>query len=163
MIRTIYRVSKKLVNLLGSQEKSAAKEIIFIENPKEGLWVPGYVTNKVGKMLVVYVPTSPNPTSGFTIKEVFPDSKLLHFFEFFYRASGADVDFDPEFPSTLDDNLRVRTKNTIQLLSLADADRGLSPTHWQWSQYPPEFREKISVIFDGIGTDRIGPNPQVTM
>lgn len=67
MIRTIYRVSKKLVNLLGSQEKSVAKEIIFIEYPKEGLWVPGYVTNKVGEMLVVYVPTSPNPTSGFTI------------------------------------------------------------------------------------------------
>lgn len=67
MIRTIYRVSKKLVNLLGNQEKSVAKEIIFIEYPKEGLWVPAYVTNKVGEMLVVYVPTSPNPTSGFTI------------------------------------------------------------------------------------------------
>ncbi len=67
MIRSIYRVSKKLVNLFGNQEKSVAKEIIFIEYPKEGLWVPGYVTNKVGEMLVVYVPTSPNPTSGFTI------------------------------------------------------------------------------------------------
>ena len=37
MIRTIYRVSKKLVNLLGSQEKSLAKEIVFVEYPKEGL------------------------------------------------------------------------------------------------------------------------------
>ncbi|MDP3333084.1 MAG: DUF502 domain-containing protein [Methylococcaceae bacterium] len=67
MIRTLYRVTKKLVNLLGSQEKSAAKEIVFIEYPKDGLWVPGYVTNTVGEMLVVYVPTSPNPTSGFTV------------------------------------------------------------------------------------------------
>ncbi len=67
MIRTIYRISKKLVNLFGRQESSEAKEIIFIEYPKEGLWVPGYITNKVGEMLVVYVPTSPNPTSGFTI------------------------------------------------------------------------------------------------
>jgi len=67
MIRTIYRVSKKLVNLFGNQEKSAAKEIVFIEYPKDGLWVPGYVTNKEGEMLIVYVPTSPNPTSGFTI------------------------------------------------------------------------------------------------
>jgi uncharacterized membrane protein len=67
MIRTIYRVSKKLVNLLGSREKSVAKEIVLIEYPKDGLWVPGYVTNKVGEMLVVYVPTSPNPTSGFTV------------------------------------------------------------------------------------------------
>jgi uncharacterized membrane protein len=67
MIRSIYRVSTKLVNLLGNQEKSVAKEIVFLEYPKEGLWVPGYVTNKAGEMLVVYVPTSPNPTSGFTI------------------------------------------------------------------------------------------------
>jgi uncharacterized membrane protein len=67
MIKTIYRVSQKLVNLLGNQEKSLAKEIVFLEYPKEGLWVPGYVTNKVGEMLVVYVPTSPNPTSGFTL------------------------------------------------------------------------------------------------
>lgn len=67
MIKTIYRVSQKLVNLLGNQEKSTAKEIVFLEYPKDGLWVPGYVTNKVGEMLVVYVPTSPNPTSGFTL------------------------------------------------------------------------------------------------
>lgn len=67
MIRSIYRVSKKLIDLFGNQEKSVAKEIVFIEYPKEGLWVPGYVTNKVGEMLVIYIPTSPNPTSGFTI------------------------------------------------------------------------------------------------
>jgi len=67
MIRTIYRVSKKLVDMFGSQEKSVPKDIVFLEYPKEGLWVPGYVTNQVGEMLVVYVPTSPNPTSGFTI------------------------------------------------------------------------------------------------
>lgn len=53
--------------MLGDQENSLAKEIVFIEYPKEGLWVPGYVTNRAGEMLVVYVPTSPNPTSGFTI------------------------------------------------------------------------------------------------
>ena len=37
MIRTIYRVSKKLVNLLGNQENNVAKEIVFVEYPKEGL------------------------------------------------------------------------------------------------------------------------------
>ena len=66
LIRTIYKVSKKLVTMFGAQEHSLAKEIVFIEYPKEGLWVPGYVTNRAGEMLVVYVPTSPNPTSGFT-------------------------------------------------------------------------------------------------
>jgi uncharacterized membrane protein len=67
VIRTIYRVSKKLVNMLGDQKKNQAKEIVFIEYPKEGLWVPAYVTNTIGEMLVLYVPTSPNPTSGFTL------------------------------------------------------------------------------------------------
>jgi len=49
MIRTIYRVTKKLVNLFGNREKSEAKEIIFIEYPKEGLWVPGYITKQGGR------------------------------------------------------------------------------------------------------------------
>lgn len=53
--------------MLGDQENSLAKEIFFIEYPKEGLWLPGYVTNRAGEILVLYVPTSPNPTSGFTI------------------------------------------------------------------------------------------------
>lgn len=74
-IRTIYRISKKLVNLLGNQEKSVAQEIVLIEYPKDGLWVPGYVTNTAGEMLVVYVPTSPNPTSGFTV--VVHESKVI--------------------------------------------------------------------------------------
>lgn len=67
LIRTIYRVSQKLVNLFSNQEKSAVREIVFIEYPKDGLWVPGYVTNQIGEMLVLYIPTSPNPTSGFTL------------------------------------------------------------------------------------------------
>lgn len=67
IIGTIYRVTQKLVQLFTSHEESKAKEIVYIEYPKEGLWVPGYVTNKVGEMVVVYVPTSPNPTSGFTL------------------------------------------------------------------------------------------------
>lgn len=100
---------------------------------------------------------------GLYIKDVFPKSKLLHYFEFFYRAYGADMNFDPEFPGTIDSNLKVRTKNTIQLLSLTDADWGLSPTQWQWSLFPPEFRPKISVIFDGIDTQQICPNPAVKL
>ena len=67
VLRTIYRVSKKLVNLLGDQKDNVAKEVVLIEYPKDGLWVPAYVTNTIGDMLVLYVPTSPNPTSGFTL------------------------------------------------------------------------------------------------
>ena len=49
--------------------------MVYIEYPKEGLWVPGYVTNKEGDMYVLYVPTSPNPTSGFTV--IVHESKIV--------------------------------------------------------------------------------------
>jgi len=92
-------------------------------------------------------------------RDIFPDAKHLSFFEFYYRATGSDVGFDPEYPSSFDDTFRLRTKNTINLLTLEAADRGVTPTRWQWQQFPPEFRDKIDIIHDGVDTDRITPNP----
>lgn len=59
--------------------------------------------------------------------DVFPDTKLINYLSF-YRAIGADTDFDPEFPTSLDDVLRIRTKNSINLLTLQISDAGVSPT-----------------------------------
>lgn len=100
-IRTVYRVSKKLVNMLGDQEHTIVKEIIFIEYPKEGLWMPGYVTNRVGEMLVVYMPTSPNPTSGFTIvvhqSKAVPSSMDMEAVTSFIVSVGVDLVHNDEF------------------------------------------------------------------
>ena len=87
------------------------------------------------------------------VKDVFPNTKLINYFEFFYHANGADTDFDPEFPNTLDDVLRIRTKNSINLLNLQVSDAGVSPTQWQKSLYPSEYQSKISVIHEGVNTD----------
>jgi len=92
-------------------------------------------------------------------KDVFPDTKLINYFEFFYHAKGADTDFDPEFLNTPDDVLRIRTKNIINLLSLDSCDTGVSPTAWQKSLYPAEYQHKLSVIHEGINTDIVKPNP----
>ena len=92
------------------------------------------------------------------VKDVFPDTKLINYFEFFYHANGADTDFDPEFPNTLDDVLRIRTKNSINLLNLQVSDAGVSPTQWQKSLYPSEYQSKISVIHEGVNTDIAKPN-----
>lgn len=92
------------------------------------------------------------------IKEIWPNSKLLYYFEFFYSARDADVAFDPEFKE--DDpyfGSRVRMKNTNHVMSLLDCDWGVSPTAWQQKQFPEIFRSKISVIHDGIDTDRVRP------
>ena len=67
LLNSIYRVTKKVINMFSSHERKEAREVVYIEYPKEGLWVPAYVTNKQDDQYVLFVPTSPNPTSGFTV------------------------------------------------------------------------------------------------
>lgn len=67
LLNTVYRVLKKVLGMFFSQEQSIAKEVVYIEYPKEGIWVPAYVTNRYEDKLVLFIPTSPNPTSGFTV------------------------------------------------------------------------------------------------
>ncbi len=96
-------------------------------------------------------------------KDVFPEAKHLSFFEFYYRAQGSDVGFDPEYPASFDDTFRLRVKNSVNLLTLEAADWGVTPTRWQWQQFPPEYRDKISIIHDGVDTERIAPDPAATV
>jgi glycosyltransferase involved in cell wall biosynthesis len=94
------------------------------------------------------------------IKEVWPNAKLGIYCEFFYPPRGADVGFDPEFPATdPGDVCRLRIKNVNNLMHFETADAGLAPTQWQASTFPEGFRDKISVIHDGIDTNRLIPNP----
>ena len=97
------------------------------------------------------------------LKEVFPESQLLNYFEFYYRMRGSDMGFDPEFPSTIDDMFRVPTRNATHLLSLASSDWGVSPTEWQRYQFPAVWRSILSVIHEGIDTQVVRPNPQVVL
>lgn len=97
---------------------------------------------------------------GLFLKDIYPDSPILSYFEFYYHYQGADVNFDPELNVTLDDAARIRTKNTTNLLNLEAADWGITPTHWQRSVHPPEFHHKISVLHEGVDTDMVAPNPK---
>ena len=74
-LNTIYRVLKKVINMFSSHNQSFAKEVVYIEYPKEGIWVPAYVTNRNENKYVLFVPTSPNPTSGFTV--IVDKSKII--------------------------------------------------------------------------------------
>ncbi len=93
------------------------------------------------------------------IKDIWPAVPLLGYFEFFYRSSGSDLDFDPEFPATLDDAMRLRVRNATNFLSLDAVDWGHTPTVWQRDQYPVEYHPRISVIHEGIDTERVRPEP----
>jgi len=91
------------------------------------------------------------------MKDVFPQSTLLCYFEWFYHAHGSDADFDPSDPLSADDEVKVRVKNTPILIDLYSCDRGSSPTNWQRQQFPIEFQPKINVCHDGIDIDYFKP------
>lgn len=92
------------------------------------------------------------------LKDVFPAARLTLYCEFYYRATGRDVGFDPEFPATLDDIFRVRIKNAASLLSLEASDAGISPTRWQREAFPPQYRDQIALIHEGVDTDVVKPD-----
>jgi uncharacterized membrane protein len=66
-LNTIYRVVKKVIGMFTSDDQTIAKEVVYVEYPKDGVWVPAYVTNRLENKVVLFIPTSPNPTSGFTV------------------------------------------------------------------------------------------------
>lgn len=99
---------------------------------------------------------------GLYVKAVWPAARLLGYFEWYYRPFGSDVDFDRDSPPSTDDICRVTTRNSLHLLNLQVADRGISPTRWQLDQHPSEYRSKIAVIHDGVDVDKVKPDPEAT-
>lgn len=92
------------------------------------------------------------------LKDVFPHSPLIGYFEFFYRHQGADVGFNPADTPTCDTAPRIRTKNLGNLLALDAVDFGQSPSQWQKSLYPAVYQSKLHVIHEGIDTDAVRPD-----
>lgn len=75
ILNTIYRVAKKIVNLFSGHDRQSPNEVVYVEYPKDGVWVPAYVTNQIKDMYILFIPTSPNPTSGFTV--IVHESKII--------------------------------------------------------------------------------------
>jgi glycosyltransferase involved in cell wall biosynthesis len=95
------------------------------------------------------------------LKDIWPDTRMLTFMEFFYSAEGQDTNFDPEFASdALRARIRTRAKNTNHLTALHATDWAYSPTQWQKSTLPEVYKPTTSVIFDGIDTDFIKPDAE---
>src|SRR3546814_12331818 len=63
------------------------------------------------------------------LKDVFPDTPVLGFFEFYYHAVGADVGFDPASPVPLDTPGRLHPKNNVHFMGLAPPDSGIAPSY----------------------------------
>jgi glycosyltransferase involved in cell wall biosynthesis len=94
------------------------------------------------------------------LKEIWPSAKLIVYAEFYYKGTGADVGFDPEFsPPSFEQMLIALGRTTHLGQALLHADAGVSPTEWQASTYPAPLRRMLSVIHDGVDTVALAPNP----
>lgn len=97
------------------------------------------------------------------LKDVFPKTPLIGYFEFFYRMRGADIDFEPAVAEKFDTAPRIRTKNLGNHLGLEAADLGQCPTRWQQSLYPERYHSMLRVVHEGIDTQAVTPNPKARL
>ena len=70
LVKSIYSSSKQLTKVF-REGKNSYRRAVFVEWPRAGVMAVGFVTAEVERngeqMVVVYVPTMPNPTSGFAL------------------------------------------------------------------------------------------------
>lgn len=128
----------------------------------QGAWRAALQLKQSEKFKPDVIVAHPGWGDGLFLRDLFPNARYLNFCEFYYRANGADVGFDPQDPLNEDDFARLRVKNITNLLSLENMDWGLAPTAWQWSLHPAEFRNRISVLHDGVDTEICRPNPEAS-
>ncbi len=75
-IGALYNSVKQIVATFGTQNRNLFSKVVLVEFPRKGTWVIGFLTNKQqgeaqqytsGEAWTIFVPTTPNPTSGFLI------------------------------------------------------------------------------------------------
>lgn len=97
------------------------------------------------------------------LRDVWPRARLGIYCELYHLAGYPHLGFDPEFQSRDPgaEALRIRLKNLNNHMHFDVAQAGLSPTSFQADTFPQPFRDKISVIHDGIDTAQVKPDPGV--
>jgi glycosyltransferase involved in cell wall biosynthesis len=97
------------------------------------------------------------------LKEIFTDTPLISYFEFFYRQRGADADFDPEEKHNMNTGPRIRTKNLGNFFALDLVDKGQTATLWQKSLYPARYHDLIHVLHEGVDTRIVCPDQKARL
>lgn len=78
VFNTIYGLTKQIAESLASSQtgKGAFRKVVLVEYPRQGVWSPGFLTGEAfeeanqlsgSELLSVFVPTVPNPTTGFLV------------------------------------------------------------------------------------------------
>ena len=105
ILRTIYSAIGQMTESL-TKSDNKQKSVVLLEYPKKDVWAVGFATkenkgiisNKIGDELVnVFVPTTPNPTSGFLLMVpkknlIFLDISFEQASKFIVSAGTSDID-----------------------------------------------------------------------
>ena len=86
------------------------------------------------------------------IKDYYPDVPVIGYFEWFYHSLHSDCYWWPDEIPTIDKKLSIRTKNMHHLLSLDACDVGITPTRWQYDQFPDVYKPMLNIIHEGTDT-----------
>lgn len=76
LVNKVYKTSKEIVSHLFGQDKKSFKQVVLVPFPKQGIYTLGFLSEIAPheiieatghEMVSVFVPTTPNPTTGFTV------------------------------------------------------------------------------------------------
>lgn len=76
VVRTVYGSTKQIMETVLASQSEAFREVALIEYPRRGVWSIGFITGTTSgevqrvtkeKMINIFVPTTPNPTSGYLL------------------------------------------------------------------------------------------------
>ena len=94
VLRTIYSAIVQMTETFSNKDDNDKKSVVLVEYPRKGVWAVGFATKenkgemaeKTNKKLInVFVPTTPNPTSGFLL--MFPIDEVIYLNMTFEEAS----------------------------------------------------------------------------
>ncbi len=84
VVRSVYSAIKQILETVMATQSDAFRQAVLVEYPRKDIWAIGFVTgstkgevseNVNKKMVNVFMPTTPNPTSGFLL--FFPEKDLI--------------------------------------------------------------------------------------
>lgn len=86
-IGSVYRTFKDVVSTLFNADTKSFKQVVLVKFPNKDTSSIGFVTNENDERVTVFIPTAPNPTSGFTMMYdredvVFLDMKVEEAFKY---------------------------------------------------------------------------------
>jgi uncharacterized membrane protein len=86
VVRMVYNATKQFMETFFSQENQGFRKVVLIEFPRKGLYSMGFMTSRVNgeikhrttsePSVCVFVPTTPNPTSGYFA--VLPEKDVIY-------------------------------------------------------------------------------------